>query len=61
MSWQSFPVIKCIHCDHEFQLDVYYDYEPGESFGCPECEKDIYIHSMDTIIEADLRAEPVKD
>ena len=56
----SFPVFACPHCDQAstFILDDYQDFEVGDYFECPKCERNIYIHSLNPIIECALGTEP---
>lgn len=52
--WSSFPIVRCPHCNKEFQVDDYYDLSVGDSFDCHKCEKEIFIIGLDTIIECEL-------
>ena len=56
--YTAFPMVRCPHCEKEFQVDDYYDYQAGDSFECQICEKTIYILFTDTIIECELGTEP---
>jgi len=55
--WQSLPMITCLHCGHEQQIDDYYDLGVGDTINCSKCERDMYIQGIDTIIEIDLQTE----
>jgi len=56
--WTQFPMVTCPHCEKEFQVDDYYDFEVDDSFYCNICEKEIFIHFLDTIIECELGTKP---
>jgi len=56
--WSAMPMVTCPHCKKEFQVDDYYNLHTGDSFECNHCEKEIYIHSLDTIIECNLGTDP---
>ena len=56
--WSSFPVVTCPYCNQEFQVDDYYDLSVDDYFDCQHCEKEIYILSMDTVIECELGKKP---
>ena len=51
------PMVECPHCEKEFQLDDYYDYETGQSFECNKCEMEIHVVGKDIIIELCLSTE----
>ena len=55
--WSSFPVVQCPHCEHNFQVDDYYDLSVDDSFYCDKCEGEIFIHSLDVIMECELGTE----
>ena len=55
--WSNFPVVQCPHCSETFQVDDYYDLTIDDSFECAKCEKEIFIHSLDTIIECEIGTE----
>jgi len=50
-------MIECPHCGKETQIDDYYDYKSGDTFECPECEKEIYVAEIDWELAADLKKE----
>lgn len=54
MAWQSAPMIVCMHCEKEFQLEEYYEYRSGDTIECPNCEGKMLIEAFDTTIEFDL-------
>ena len=56
--YTTFPMVRCPHCEKEFQVDDYYDLKIDDSFDCAHCEKEIYIHFLDTIIECELGTDP---
>ena len=56
-TWCSMPMVECPHCEEEFQLDDYYDYETGQSFKCNKCEMEIHVVGKDTITELCLSTE----
>ncbi len=55
MGWQEFPMITCPYCNKETQVDDYYDFEAGDTFECAECEKTIFIHYTEWILNADIQ------
>jgi cytochrome c-type biogenesis protein CcmH/NrfF len=59
MAWTNFPMATCPKCGNESQVDDYYDLDVGDSLHCPKCETKLHIWSIDTVIEVDLRIEPV--
>ena len=52
--YSSFPMVRCPHCEKEFQVDDYYNFKIDDSFDCAHCEKEIFIHFLDTVIECQL-------
>ena len=56
--WSTMPMVTCPHCEKEFQLDDYYDYKTGDYFDCYKCDKEIYIHQMEVVMECNLGTEP---
>jgi hypothetical protein len=56
--WCSFPMVTCPYCNQEFQVDDYYNMAVDDSFECLHCEKEIYILSLDTIMECELAQKP---
>jgi hypothetical protein len=46
----------CPHCKQAFISELYYAVV-GDSFVCDYCSKEIYIHSVDTIMEYELGVE----
>ena len=55
MGWQDFPMITCPCCNKESQIDDYYNFESGDEFECPECDKRLFIKYMDWVLTADIR------
>lgn len=41
------PMVDCPYCQHEFQVDDYYDMGVESEFDCPECERTIAILATD--------------
>ena len=60
MGWQDFPMITCPHCGEEFQVDDYYGLRSGDSFDCPNCEKEIHIWATDTTLSGDIQSQREK-
>jgi hypothetical protein len=51
-------MVTCPYCNQEFQVDDYYNMAVDDSFECLHCEKEIYILSLDTIMECELAQKP---
>ena len=58
MTWVNLPIIKCPHCEKEYQMDDYYDLSAGDERYCPHCEKTIYILAVDVITTALIDSKP---
>lgn len=56
-TWSDMPMVRCPHCEKEFQLDDYWDYFTGDTFDCVKCEKEIHILEMETILSFRLGTE----
>ena len=59
-NWNNLPMVTCPHCDKEDQWDDYYDLRAGDVRDCPNCEKEIHILELDTIITICVGAEGAK-
>ena len=46
------PIVCCPHCGAEQQWDDYYDLHAGSSRDCYECDKEIHVLSVDTVMYA---------
>ncbi len=57
MSWHTFPLVECPHCEKAIRESDYLHFQTGDSFECPECEEEIYIKDIDWNLAADLGKE----
>lgn len=58
--WCLAPVMKCPHCDNEWQRDSY-EINIDDVLECPRCEKKVYVQDTCPLLEVKLACEPRKD
>lgn len=60
MSYVTFPMVTCPHCDKEFQMDDYYDIKSGDTRICHLCEKEIHVSEVEQVLTARFTKEPAR-
>jgi len=56
--YATMPIVTCPFCGNNFQYDDYYRLSSGDEIECPDCDKVMYLLSVDTIIQARIGTEP---
>lgn len=59
--WHELPMVRCPHCEYEFQWDDYYDIDAGSKIDCGDCERTIWVAEAYIAVHVRLSKEDEDD